>query len=220
MLRLRSELAGLKQSKQGGKTSPAFIAKVALSKPQVSVRGFADTWVDLVGSKSQGLGCSRGTISHIRDAFAEVSMDVVHADARGVVSAHAEAFAAGHPAAAAAAGARSRKQIFCSALLHVQDEASLRLRSSAATDEAALGPVRSRSSKVLQHALWLYVGAECLPLMAELDALSDKTALTLATALNPVMRHAAALVWGTHEACNNGSTNSLRGFVWRTSSGI
>ena len=105
-MRLKLQLASLQQVKVDGKISPAFIAKVALSHPQVSVRGFAQAWTDLVGPKGKGQGCGRDTIGRIRDAFAEVAMNVVHDDARAVVSTRAREFASAHSDSAVARGAR------------------------------------------------------------------------------------------------------------------
>ena len=81
---------------------------------------------------------------------------------------------------------------FTMACLHVHDEASLRLRSFAQSDTAA--PVRSRKSSVQQHAMWLFAGqAAGQQVFTELDALTNKTAKTLATSLDKAMRLAASV---------------------------
>ena len=81
----------------------------------------------------------------------------------------------------AASGARAG----CATLLHIHDEASLRLRSRDAVEE---GLGRARSSKVQQHVvrLWLEPGAG-VHVPTELDALSNKTARVLATSLLQVL---------------------------------
>ena len=58
--------------------TPAFLTKVALAWPSTSARGFATSWRDLVGVGESG--CSRPTISKVKDAFAEVCkrMSVEH----------------------------------------------------------------------------------------------------------------------------------------------
>ena len=89
----------------------------------------------------------------------------------------------------AASGARALRPVFCVALLHVQDEARLRLRSAEPADTA---PARSRSSKVRQHALWMHVASIAAPLLTELDALADKTAATIATSLLATLRGVAS----------------------------
>jgi len=68
---LEQELKQLKEGTRrqlGHRMTPYFLAKVALSSPAVSARGFAKSWADLVGKN--GANCSRFTISRVRDAFA------------------------------------------------------------------------------------------------------------------------------------------------------
>ena len=79
-------------------------------------------------------------------------------------------------------------------LLHIQDEADIRLRSESARDGPAV-PSRSRSSKVQQHVLTMHgAGGRVLDLPMELEALSDKSAPTLATSFERVLRSVAASV--------------------------
>ena len=78
-------------------------------------------------------------------------------------------------------------------LLHIHDEASLRLRSS--TDASGSAPSRGRSSKVQQHVTSVHFqGQQPLRWHAELDALSNKTAHVLATSLHRLLRMVAAAV--------------------------
>ena len=169
-----------------GKLTPAFLTKVALSHPAVSSRGFAQTWQDLVGTKV--LGCHRRTIENVRDAFSTLAAEVVHSDARTMVAAAAQAFVS-----AASSASVKVPQMFSCALLHIQDEAALRLRSFAATDNSLSAPVRSRCSKVQQHALWLKIPTCLLPLLTELDPLANKSAATLATSLKKALVPVLAL---------------------------
>ena len=98
--------------------------------------------------------------------------------------------AARHFAEAGGAALGGRRRPFAVALLHVHDEATLRLRSF----REGLSTERSRKSSVQQHALWLFPDDNPgLPVFAELDALSDKTAPTLATSLDKVMRSVASV---------------------------
>jgi hypothetical protein len=69
------ELTAGAQGKQRNRTTPEFLAKVALSMPSVCARGFSDAWVDLVGVGISG--CSRPTIAKIRDAVVEVIKELV-----------------------------------------------------------------------------------------------------------------------------------------------
>jgi len=54
----------------GHRMTPEFVAKVALSWPTTCARGFSSAWNDLVGVGVSG--CSRVTISNIRNSFAEI----------------------------------------------------------------------------------------------------------------------------------------------------
>ena len=138
--------------------------------------------MDLVGGKESGSGCSRTTISSIRDAFLATAVDMMHGEARREIM-----------KAAAGATASGASRMTCG-LLHIQDEASMRLRSTGVDEIAAHGPSRSRSSKVQQHALWLHMSGQRLPLLAELDPLANKSAATIATSLARALRMAASLV--------------------------
>jgi len=75
--RLRKAEARLTQLQTGkdaarhNRLTPAFLTKVALSWPSTSARAFAKAWRDLVGVGASG--CSRTTISKVKDAFAEAA---------------------------------------------------------------------------------------------------------------------------------------------------
>ena len=74
---LETKLSALQVGKdihQGGRMTPAFLAKVSLSWPNTCARNFASSWRDLVGVGIAG--CSRPMISKIRDAFVEVAKDM------------------------------------------------------------------------------------------------------------------------------------------------
>ena len=201
-----TELKRLKSSHQGYKNrvTPFFKAKIALSVPVVSARGFAQSWKDFFGEDSTCLG--RSAIDRIRDAFAEISTEMLWGEARleiaALTAAAAPAAAAVAPDLAAALApappaAAGPPIVHSCALLHIHDEAALRLRSFADADVQARGPTRSRTSKVQQHALWLYPDATCgCPLPCDLHALADKTAKTIATSIDGVMRSAADLATG------------------------
>ena len=68
-----AEIKDGKQRDRKNRMTPAFLAKVALSWPSTCARGFAGAWQDLVGVGVAG--CSRHTISKIRDGFVEVRWD-------------------------------------------------------------------------------------------------------------------------------------------------
>ena len=146
---LQAKVRKLSSSKESGRMSPAFLAKIALSYPAVSARGFAQTWSDLVGTKV--LGCSRFTIERVRDAFAAIAKDCVHSDASSQIASACRRFVdsvAGRTGDASSVAERTR--FFSCAFLHIQDEASLRLRSFAASDLA---------TKVFEGQMRFYIGA-------------------------------------------------------------
>ena len=140
----------------------------------------------------------RTSIESIRDAFLGVAVKMLEDTAAAHVARSHREFVQAAPAprpdpglsqAALRAGDFSCFTVAC---LHVHDEASLRLRSSANTDAAA--PGRSRKSSVQQHAISLFSSpGDGHPLPVELDALNDKSAITLATALERAVRSAAAV---------------------------
>ena len=72
-----------KDSSHHNRTTPEFLAKVALAWPTTCARSFATSWRDLVGVGSAG--CSRASITRIRDAFAEVARDMCAHECRQAI---------------------------------------------------------------------------------------------------------------------------------------
>jgi len=75
--KLKARLRALETGKrraQGSPLTPAFLAKVGLSSPATSARGFHRTWTELVGRGASGV--SRSSITFIRDAFVGVVKDM------------------------------------------------------------------------------------------------------------------------------------------------
>ena len=109
-----------------------------------------------------------------------------HTASRGAAAAGAAG--SQFPEAAAATGAGPA----CTAiLLHVHDEAALRLRSQ----QVGCGQSRSRCGKVQQHVCTLHLRDSVTEIPTELEALGDKTSATLATPLDGVLRKVASY-WG------------------------
>ena len=204
---LRCELNALKKGKdkyQHNRMTPEFLVKVALSWPVTCARGFSEAFRDLVGVGAAG--CSRGTISRIRDAFVEAlkefnGREVAAILSRGVALKPTPPSAAFAPSSAAFASNAGASALAAAALapvtsvavLHIHDEASLRLRSSADTDVRA--PSRSRSSKVQQHAVCVQgPNTPALRWFCELHPLANKGAKVLATALHIVISDVAKQV--------------------------
>ena len=201
---LEEKLKALTKGKQEfNRITPEFLTKVAVSWPTTCARGFADAWRDLVGVGVAG--CSRPTIAQIRDAFVEVLQDLRGQEVKAVIQSAASApaktsnSAASAPrvrSAASAPGSRSAASapgLQCVSVLHIHDEASLRLRSSADTNHKA--PSRSRSSKVQQHVIHVFAeGQAPVRWLCDLHPLADKSAKVLATSLHNTLRRLAAPV--------------------------
>ena len=173
------------------------LAKVGLSSPSASARSFADAWSDLVGVGASG--CGRTTIGCARDGFSIVVrclyLEMLENSSRR--SALARSLVA---AQCASVGACARgTPLVVGVALHFHDEASLRLRSELDSSRASLpgyvfAPSRGRSSKVMQHAVWVEVGSgeprRLVP--TELCALANKSARVVARSLFEVLRTFAA----------------------------
>ena len=190
--KLRALTCGKNAASQNRMT-PEFLTKVALSSPTTCGRAFASAWRDLVGVRKQG--CCRTTIAKIRDAFVETIKEMRAMESQRSVakclaaSQERRRSALGSSAllpGSAALALESAHPSCVAAILHIHDEASLRLRSD--TDISGGGPSRSRSSKVQQHCVWLHVvGQPVIRWLAELDPLGDKTARTLACSVRKVL---------------------------------
>ncbi|MEC9253541.1 MAG: hypothetical protein VX863_01705, partial [Candidatus Thermoplasmatota archaeon] len=133
---------------------------------------------------------SRPTISNIRDAWVEMYTEMVYRNANVSVAAH---FASGV----------SPKSVF---IVHVQDEADIKLRSGDARDGPSM-PRRGRASKVQAHVVTVVVGQSRHDIPTELEALGDKTAPTLATSLEAVLRKIVSGVLPERSAHVNGAAH-------------
>ena len=86
----------------------------------------------------------------------------------------------------------------------VQDEADIRLRSGDARDGPSV-PRRGRALKVQAHVVTLVAGRSRRDIPTELEALGDKSAATLATSLEALLRR---IVCGTLDG--NGARDGAR----------
>lgn len=164
-----------KDATKHNRINPRFVAKVALSYPSTCAR---------LRWRMAGLGGPRRqrSVSHLHRSHSLCVCGGVQGHVR-------QAGVAGDRAACvvAARGAGAHPPLVYAALLHIHDEGSLRLRSSMEAEPGL--PVRSRSSKVQQHVAMLHLpGHQPIRWLVELDALADKTAATLATSLEGVLR--------------------------------
>ncbi len=89
-------------------------------------------------------------------------------------------------------------------LVHVQDEADIRLRSSEARDGPSV-PRRGRASEVQSHVVTLVAGGQRREIPTELDALGDKTVPTLATSLEALLRRIVVAVLPQSSAHGSGA---------------
>ena len=204
------------QGKEDGKVQwmrVPWLVRVCLAHPLTSCRALAQAHSDFIGSSGgrKGVGCSRFTITRIKDAFAEVCKEEnaneirravermkAEADALGQralqkAAAVAQAAVLWNNAGAAVAAATQEIALAGSfTLLHIHDEAKLRLRTFGEDDTK---PTRSRSSMVQQHAVYLHSGVHtCTDVLTELDGLADKRAETIATSVDRVLRSVAKIV--------------------------
>jgi hypothetical protein len=188
---LRDQLDKVRNAKCGSTIRPEWLVKVCLSRPLTSARGYAQAFADLCPNRDAS-GCSRTTITSIKDAWVEVVKDM---NSKEVSVAASVLAAKGHvPGSSQVSTCHDRAEaegpVRIVVMLHQQDEASMRLRSF----KDAGGSSRSRSSKVQQHAVWLLVGSATVPVVTEVEALADKRAVTLTTSLDGVLRQAVASV--------------------------
>ena len=214
--RAEAKLKDAAQGKEEGKVQwmrVRWLVRVCLAQPLTSSRALAQAHSDLIGSSGgrKGVGCSRDTISRIKDAFAEVckeenakeiwratqsmkaEADASEQRALQKKAAIAQAAVVWNNAGAAAAAARQGIALAGSfTLLHIHDEATLRLRTFGENDTK---PTRSRSSMVQQHAVYLHSGEHsCTDVLTELDGLADKRGETIATSVDRVLRSVAKIV--------------------------
>ena len=159
--------------------SEEWLVRVFLSKPCASGRGLAQSFRDIAGSDICTVG--RASIARVRDAWVEMYKPMVMLQCAELVTGAVQ-----HAAATGAAFA----PIF---FLHVQDEADIRLRSGDARDGPTL-PNRSGASKVQQNVLTIVGNSDRTDVPTELEALGDKSAATLATSFERLLRSVAASI--------------------------
>ena len=178
---LASKLRTMTGAKDHGALSQEWLLRVILTKPNASARSVEQSFADIVGSDVRTIG--RASLNAVRDAWVELYKPMVLKGGADLV------------AACASRAAEVKADFAPVYLVHIQDEADIRLRSENARDGPAV-PSRSRSSKVQQHVLTMHgAGGRVLDLPMELEALGDKSAPTLATSFERVLRSVAASVF-------------------------
>ena len=177
---LASKVRTMTGAKDHGRLSQEWLLRVFLTKPNASARSLQQSFGSIVGSDVTTI--SRCRLNAIRDAWVELYKPMVFKVGAAFVE-------------ACASRAKDAKASFAPVFfVHVQDEADIRLRSESVRDGPAV-PSRSRSSKVQQHVLTMHdAGGRVLDLPMELEALGDKSAPTLATSFERMLRSVAASV--------------------------
>ena len=183
---LAAKLRSITGEKEQGSLSKEWLLRVILAQPNASVRSVEQSFADVLGSDFRTI--SRGSLNAVRDAWVEFYKPMVLEAGGRLVDAclrRAVEFKAGFA------------PVY---LVHVQDEADIRLRSESARDGPVV-PSRSRSSKVQQHVLTMHgAGGQVLDLPMELEALGDKSAPTLATSFERMLRWVSAGVFPQPQA--------------------
>ena len=156
-----------------GRLTKEWIMRVCLASPHSSTRALADSFHLVAGL--DGTTVSRPSIGKIKAAWVEMYVRLVKKKTNETVAAHLRSCA------------MARRPFLPVSLVHVQDEADIRLRSGDARDTKL--PTRGRASKVQLHVLRLAVGHHQHEIPTELEALGDKSTGTLATSLEGVMRN-------------------------------
>ena len=171
---LNLKLQRMSGAKEAGQLSEEWVLRVFLAKPNASARSVEQSFADIVGSDVKTV--SRFSLNSVRDAWVEMykaMMAKVGADLVAQCMLHST---------------REKADFTAVYLVQVQDEADIRLRSEVDRQGAAL-PSRSLSSKVQQSVLTLH--GECgrpVQWPCELEALGDKSAPTLATSFERLLR--------------------------------
>ena len=173
VMKLEAELRRHTSTKTvGGRVSQEWLMRVFLAAPHSSARALAHSFRAVAGTDDCTV--SHPTISKIKDAWVEMYKEMTYTSAREVVATHL----------ASAEGPAALRTVY---LVHVQDEADIRLRSSEARDGPSV-PRRGRASKVQAHVVTLVAGGLRREIPTEFDALGDKSAATLATSLEALLR--------------------------------
>ena len=177
---LQDQVASITAAKvAGGRLSDECFVRVFLASPVVTGRALSQAFRDILGP--EGAVVSRPSMEGIRDAWVEIYKPMVLKTCAEMVAEGLEA-------------ARQEGRAFAPVIfLHCQDEFDARLRSGDPRDGPKM-PRRGRASKVQQHVLRLVVGHRERDIPSELEALGDKTAGTLATSFERVLRRLVELL--------------------------
>ena len=156
-----------------GRLSEEWIGRIIGCAPHVSGRALAET-IGFAEGHDKSI-VSRWSIPRIRAAWVEMYTNMVGAATGACVE---------NVIAATGAAGGEFVPVF---VPHVQDEAEIRVLSGHTRDGPTI-PRRQRASKVQCHVLEIVCGGRSFKIPTELEALGDKTAPTLATSLEALLR--------------------------------
>ena len=163
--------------------TPHWIVRAFLSQPALSARGGATLLRDIAGMDAPVL--SRTSIERIRDAWITKFKPMV----LKIAADRLRSLVAGVKQDPRLVGSLN---FVCVWWVHCQDEADIKLRSREDDGHDVLR--RSRASKVQQNVLRIADQHGILDIPTELVALGDKTAATLATCFDNLLRHTVSAV--------------------------
>ena len=174
---LRTKLAKQTTARAYGenKISPEWIVKIFLSEPGQNARGLTKAFRDIIGLDANTV--SRPTIDKVRGAWVELYKNIMMK------------LAADRMATTLAMATGERSAFAFAIYLHVQDEADLRFRSGKPELMDTIGiQSRGRASKVQQHVVTFITKHGAMEMPTEMEALDDKTAATLCTSFERLVR--------------------------------
>ena len=171
------EIARLQGRRVGGRIHTSWLIRAGLSLPSLPVASVSSYLRDFPADEAHAI--SPTYVGVAKDAFCELVKDFNAKEISNLCSSMTEIW----PRAVAAPWVPI-------VVVHVHDEASMRVRSflddthPELTRPASKRIVRTRYSKVMNHAVWVCVGSKALEHYTELHAVHRKDAPTIAKSLH------------------------------------
>ena len=196
ILKLKTELSKHIESKTNNRIDEEWIVRVITCAPHQSARSLADAFALAAGSDANMI--SRPSIRTTKDAWLEMySIMVVK---------HIGVKLASHMAAS------NNNNLVCLHLVHVQDEAELRMLSTDSRDGPTV-PRRGRTSKIQLNVLHAWIRDTKFDVPTDLVPLANKQASTLATCFEDLLRKLCSDIAAT-VAATGGELPRMMGKPW------
>ena len=196
ILKLKTELSKHIESKTNNRIDEEWIVRVITCAPHQSARSLADAFALAAGSDANMI--SRPSIRTTKDAWLEMySIMVVK---------HIGLKIASHMAAS------NSNTLVCLHLVHVQDEAELRMLSTDSRDGPTV-PRRGRTSKIQLNVLHAWIRDTKFDVPTDLVPLANKQASTLATCFEDLLRKLCSDIAAT-VAATGGELPRMMGKPW------